>query len=92
MAKRIHIIKRKGHKEQYESKKVYASIYAAALNCEYGESKSEKIASTVTKKVNLWIKSKKQVTSAQIRVQVINQLQKLDADVYVLYKHHLDLS
>ncbi len=85
------VVKRRGHQEKYNSMKVYASCYAAALNCHYTEKKSEAIADNVTKKVNAWIKKGKScVDSTEIKRQVIKNLQ--DKDVALMYKHYLDLS
>ncbi len=85
-----HVVKRRGFNEHYDEKKVYASCYAAALNCHYSEKKAEEIASKVTRKVTSWIKGKSFVTSDEIRDQIINNLE--DKDVALMYKHHLDLS
>ncbi len=84
-----HVVKRKGHKEIYDEKKVYASVYAAALNCHYSEQKAERIAKEVMKKVNLWINKKTAINSEEIREQVIRSLK--DKHVALMYKHHLDL-
>ena len=90
MVKKERIIKRRGNQEKYDERKVYASIYAAALNCHYSEQKSEKIAKDITKKINSWIKTRKEITSEEIRDQIIKNLK--DRDVKLMYKHHLDLS
>lgn len=90
------VVKRKGHTEHYDEKKVYASVYSAALSCHYSETKSEKIADKITSKINSWIKSevkkKKCVLSYAIRDKVYENLNKIDKDVALMYKHHLDLS
>ena len=89
--KRIkHVVKRRGNKEPYDQRKMYASVYSAALNCHYKEQKAQKIAENVTKKINSWIKNKKLVTSREIRNKVIESTK--DKDVILMYKHHLDLS
>ena len=85
-----HVVKRRGHQEHYDERKVYASCYAAALNCHYDEKKSEKIAKGIAKKITSWIKNKPVVTSDEIRDKIIDSLK--DEDVKLMYKHHLDLS
>jgi len=87
-----HVVKRKNIQELYDSKKVYASVYAAALNCHYGERKSEKVALDVMKKINSWVKSRKVINSTSIRDEVLKELDKIDKDVALMYRHHLDLS
>lgn len=85
-----YIIKRKGKKEHYDERKVYASCYAAALNCEYGEKEAEKLANEIAKKVTAWIKKKKVVNSSEIREKVISLIK--EKDVALMYKSHLDIS
>ena len=84
-----HVVKRKGGKEIYDEKKVYASVYAAALNCYYSEQNAEKIAESVKKRINIWVKNKSSVSSEEIRNQIIKVLK--DRHVALMYKHHLDL-
>lgn len=85
-----YIVKRKGEKEHYDERKVYASCYAAALNCEYREKKAERLASEIAKKVTSWIKKKKIVHSSEIREKVILLIK--EKDVVLMYKSHLDIS
>ena len=85
-----HIVNRAGRKEKYDEKKVYASVYAAALNCEYGEREAEVIAKQAMQKVNALVGKKSLVNSKDIRSAVLKHLK--DRDVALMYKHHLDLS
>ncbi len=85
-----HVVNRAGGKEGYDEKKVYASVYAAALNCEYGEREAEVIAKGAMEKVNAWIGKKKEVNSQDIRKMVLKSLK--NKDVVLMYRHHLDLS
>lgn len=85
----VQIIKRHKKKQKYDQKKVYASVYAAALNSHYSEAKAEELASRITKKLNAYIKTKKQITSGDIRDQIIKNIK--DKGVVINYKHHLDL-
>lgn len=85
------VVKRHGHTEAYDERKVYASIYAAALNCEHGERQSEKLASGVSKKITVWVKkSHGCVTSHVIREYVAKHIK--DKNVRLMYQTHLDLS
>ncbi len=88
--KKIPIIVRKGKKQEYDEKKIYASCYAAALFALYPEKKAEAFAQKVTKKITLWVQKKGSVTSAEIKTQMMNSM--TDANVALAYKHHLDLS
>ena len=88
------VVKRKGHLEKYDEKKVHASIYAAALNCEHKEEFAEKLAKKIMKKANNWFKkqakTKDCINSEDIRNYIIKSIK--DRDIKLMYKHHLDLS
>src|SRR3989338_2395099 len=87
-----HIVKRKGRFERFDERKLYASIYAAALNCHYKEREAEKLAvavSSLVKKSVFRKKGKKAVSSDDIRKHVLKHLK--DKDVALMYRHHLDL-
>lgn len=87
--KKTPIIKRKGHTEHYDERKVYASCYAAALNAHYSEPEAERLAAQVTKKVSNWVKKKDAVSSDDIKHEIIMHIP--DPAVALLYKHHRDL-
>jgi len=88
------VVKRKGHEEVYDTRKVYASVYSAAINCEYTEKESEALANDVVEKVNKWVvkglKGKGCISSEEIRNFIVEVLK--DEDVQIMYLHHLDLS
>ena len=84
-----HIVKRHGHRESYDKKKVYASVYAAALNAHYSERDAERLAKSVMKKVNAWVKNKASISSDEIRNKILVCLN--DREVALLYRHHLDV-
>lgn len=88
------IVKRKGYSQEYDEKKVYASCYAAAINCNYSERRAEELASrvanSVTKWVNSQLKKKKPITSEDIKDKITFFMN--DDEVSFMYKHHLDIS
>jgi len=88
-----HIIKRRGHSEKFDEKKIYASAYAACLNAEFGEQKCEEVAEKVMKEVTKAIKARHNaVDSSEIAELTHKILEKFNKDVAFLYKTHLDLS
>lgn len=91
-AVKIHIVKRRGHKEKYDHRKVYAAVYAACLAAHIPDKKAETIASKVCNNVDRWIKSKKTVTAHQIYFQTIIHLKKLDKNAAFMYETHMDVS
>ena len=86
------VVKRKGHKEKFDERKVYASAYAASLNAHLSEAEAEKIADDVTKKINAWIDGRQQITSKELEQNIIKILDKHNHDASFLYETHLDLS
>ena len=88
-----HIIKRRGHSEPLDEKKIYASAYAACLSQELGEQKCEAVAKKVMTEVMKEINSRHNaVDSSEIAELTFKALEKFDKDVAFLYKTHLDLS
>lgn len=84
-----NIIKRRGHKEKFDEKKVYGSVYAACASAHYDELKCEKIAEELTKKIKKFIKNKKQVSSTQIGKKIESELKKKDKDLAFYYEQHI---
>lgn len=87
-----HIVKRAGHREKYESRKVYASVYAACLTVRVHPGEAELIADKVTKELNAWATEKNEMTSSEIFQQIVFCLQKYNSDAAYMYKTHRDLS
>ena len=68
----IFVVKRKGHKEQFDERKIYASVYAASLSCQYTEEESESISENVCKEILEWLTSHPTLTSHQLKIKVVN--------------------
>ena len=87
-----HLVKRQGHQEKYDERKVYASVYAAALNSHMDEMDSEKLAEQVSSLVTDWVKKREFCRSSNIREHIIGSLESLGKkEVATMYKHHLDI-
>ncbi len=87
-----HIVKRAGHNETYDQKKVYASVYAACLAVRAQASDAELIAEEVVKDIEKWISDKHQINSHQIAREVTRSLRLYNSDAAYLYEHHRDIS
>lgn len=87
-----NIVKRRGHKEEYDERKVYASSYAACRNAHLPEKEAESIADKVTKDIENWIEDKDEVDSKQIFEEVTKSLAKYNEDASFMYETHLDVS
>lgn len=86
------IVKRKGHTEEFDERKVYASCYAACLNTQLKEEVSEKISEKVCKEIKTWTKKKKTVSSDEIFKKVIVAIRKYNKDAAFMYETHRDIS
>lgn len=87
-----HIVKRAGHKESYDSRKVYASVYAACLAVRTHPEEAELIADKVTESINAWVTDKVEVTSQGIFLHCAGVLFDLNPDAAYMYKTHRDVN
>jgi len=83
-----HIVKRKGHNEPYDSRKIYASIYASCLAVYEPQATAELIAEKVVSGVEEWLEKKHEVTSHDIKQRATEQLQQYNPDAAYLYMTH----
>lgn len=88
----MHIIKRRGHKEEYDERKVYGSVYAACLASHTSHEEAESIAGRVSEQLTSWIKERQEVTSTQIFYQVGEELKRLNPEAALMYTTHRDVS
>lgn len=86
-----HVVKRKGHKEDFDDRKVYASVYAAALNSHYDEVSAENVAALIADHMEDWLHDRAEVKSSEIRKEIINTLNDIDEDVALMYDSILDV-
>ena len=83
------IVKRKGHTEEFDERKVYASVYAACASAHYDETKCEKIADAVAKTIKKLVKNKKSMQSLEIRKKIEAELEMKDKELAFYYEQHL---
>ena len=88
----MHIVKRRGHKEKFDERKVYGSAYAACLSAHLTEQKAERIAEKVTTALCRWIKNKKTVTAHQVYAVLVKEIKKHDKNAAFMYETHMDVS
>ena len=88
----IPIIKRKGHEQPYDERKVYASCYFSCRNAHLSEKEAEKICEKITREITKQVKKEKSVTSQNIFQLIIKELNKHDKDAAFLYETHRDIS
>lgn len=83
-----HIVKRKGHTEPYDDRKVYASVFSACQSVREPAGSAELIADKVVKDLAEWIKNKHEVTSNDIRRQAAKHLKVYNQDASYMLLHH----
>ncbi|MBI2656821.1 hypothetical protein HYX03_03720 [Candidatus Woesearchaeota archaeon] len=88
----LRIVKRKGHTELYDEKKVYDSCYFACRNAHLSGKEAEEISNKVCVSITKWIKKRKVVSSNDIFNALIQELKKHNEDAAFLYETHRDIS
>jgi transcriptional regulator NrdR family protein len=86
------IVKRRGHDEDFDEKKVYASCYAACLSTGMNKIKAEKICYKVSKEIKQVIKEKVCVNSNVLFSEIGEAIEKYNKDAAFMYKTHRDIS
>ena len=92
MDKTRHIVKRHGHGEPYDERKVYASVYSACRAAQLTIPRTEEIAAEVTRAINGWIKTRDTVTCHEVHGVVAHEINKHGKSAAYMYKHHRDVS
>jgi len=90
--KHQHLVKREGHLEHYDERKVYASVYAASLSCHLKKIDAENIANGVCIDIRKWMKNRDQTSSDQIFKNIIKALKTRDKEIAFMYETHRDIS
>jgi transcriptional regulator NrdR family protein len=84
-----HIVKRKGHTETFDNKKLYASIYASCLASHEKIEIAEKTAEKVVNKFVEWLEEKNTIiTSNDIRRKASEILEGINPDAAYSYIKH----
>ena len=87
-----NIVKRKGHSELYDERKVYGSCFFACRNAHLSEQEAEEICKKVSASITKWLKKKKIVSSSDIFRKLTEELKKHNEDAAFLYETHRDVS
>lgn len=88
----LKIVKRKGHIELYDERKVYGSCYFACRNAHLSEVESEWICNKVCTSLTKSINKQKVVSSDGIFKMLIEKLKIYNEDAAFLYETHRDIS
>ncbi len=86
------VVKRKGHKEDFDIKKGYASVYSACRNVHMSEQDAEAIADKVSKEIEAQLKNKNEVGSNEIFKLTTQVLKNHNQEAAFMYETHRDVS
>ena len=86
------IVKRKGHAEKFDEKKLYASIYYSCMNAHMNEEEAEGTAASICKLIKACLRSRARVDSNELFRLVTAELSKRSKDAGFMYSTHMDLS
>ncbi|OGE38028.1 hypothetical protein A3B45_04310 [Candidatus Daviesbacteria bacterium RIFCSPLOWO2_01_FULL_39_12] len=87
-----HIVKRKGHKQEFDERKLYASVYAACLSAHVDKEEVEATANLVCREIKKWMSDREEITSDEIFRQAAEELMALNKDAAFMYTTHRDVS
>ena len=87
-----HIVKRKGHREPFDARKIYASVFAACMVLRMKDEEGELIAHMVSDEVERDLKAVIQMESHKIHALVTKSLKKYNSDAAYIYDTHRDIS
>lgn len=68
------VVKRRGNREPFDERKVYASVYAASSTANYPPKKREEIAHEISEAIKNAIDDKTEIKSSEIRKHVLQNL------------------
>jgi transcriptional regulator NrdR family protein len=90
MSLAIDIVKRDGKRpsESFSRAKLHASVRAACLSVRSPEGEAETTASNVCDAVIIWLSTKPEVTSSDLRRKATETLESFHPEAAYLYKHH----
>jgi transcriptional regulator NrdR family protein len=89
---RLLIVKRKGHTEAYDERKVYASCFFACRNSHMEEKNAEHICGKVSNAVTKRLAKIRMVSSDAIFRILADELRKHDDDAAFMYATHRDIN
>ncbi len=86
-----HVVKRRGHVEPFDERKIYASVYEACHATQLSTKQAEKMAASVTLTIQKWAEKKDHLNAHEIHQVVVKALKKHHADTAYMYEHHKNM-
>ncbi len=88
----MDIVKRKGHKEKFDVRKLYASIYAACISVRCSDEQAENLASITSHEVGQMFAEQETVQSSVLRKAAAEVLHRFHPEASFIYESHKDIS
>lgn len=85
------IVKRQGHREYFDARKIYASVFSACMTLRMHDSEAELIADMVSHEVEALVKEKDEVTAHELHKMTAVIVKKYHPDAAYMYEHHKDI-
>ena len=86
------IVKRKGHQEEFDERKVYATCYRACLGAQLDEEACERICEKVCSELNGWVRKTRTTTSHEIFLHTVKAMRKHNKAAAFMYETHRDIA
>ena len=86
------VVKRAGHSEDFDERKLYASVYSSLVALRHTDQEAELVAEKVVAYVKNWLGKKEEVTSQDLLHKAANILISYNEDAAYLYQHHRSIS
>jgi transcriptional regulator NrdR family protein len=84
-------VKRRGHTEAYDARKVYGSILYACFSAHVKEKQAEKIAMSISDDITKLVEKSHTITAHEIFYEVTKRLKKHHPEAALMYETHRDL-
>jgi len=87
----VMVVKRRGKKESFDEKKLYASVYSACKEVDMETQACEHLAGRISNEVKHSLHGRADVTSTEIFGLVIQKLAKSNEAAAFMYETHRDM-
>ena len=88
----MEVVKRKGHREKFDERKLYASVYAACISVRSSDEQAENLASIVAHEIKQHYDGQEEVSSVSLRRAAAEILHRFHPEAAYIYETHKDIS
>jgi transcriptional regulator NrdR family protein len=91
-AKKYCVVKRAGHHEDFDERKLYASCYAACVAAQIDKHIAERICDNVVNAVKRHLRKVKEIDSGALFKLTTKEMAKQDENAAFMYETHRDIA